>query len=63
MTICQGVAPIVQQESLIVERAECTFLALYEKSVIWYVGDGQVVWLVDICRIQRLEEIKGTSAW
>ena len=31
VTICQGVDPIVEQESLIVERADSPFLGLYDK--------------------------------
>ena len=37
---CEGVDPIVQQESLIFERAVSPFLALFGKGVLSYEDDG-----------------------
>ena len=34
--VCEGVDPIVQEESLIVKRAECPLLRLHRIGVIWY---------------------------
>ena len=43
MPICEGVDPVVQEESLIVERTESPFLGLNRIGVSYYVLDCQDV--------------------
>ena len=56
MPICQGVDPIVQQEPLIVERAQSPFLGLNRIGVIRYDFNVLGVWTVKIRRFQSKSE-------
>ena len=56
VTICEGVDPIVQQESLIVESTQSPFLGLYDKGEIWFAYEVQGVgmWIIEDNREIRI---------